>query len=81
MFSAVNPLLPAAYDVAWTIVAVAASALTVIALVSLARAAKLLTAPPALVWVIIVLALPVVGAVAWLAVGRRAAGGGARTVG
>ena len=67
-----NPLIPAGYDVVWSVVAVLIFTLTVIALITLARASKRLTVTQALVWAAIVLLVPVLGAVAWLAVGRRA---------
>lgn len=67
-----NPLLPSGYDIVWSIIAVATVLLAVVALVSLSRAAKRLTAGQALVWVLVIVLMPVIGAVAWLAVGRRA---------
>lgn len=66
-----NPLIPAGYDIAWSVIAAAVIALTVIALIVLARWAKQLTAVQALIWTLVVLFVPVLGAVAWLAVGRR----------
>lgn len=67
-----NPLLPAAYDIAWSLIAVVLVGLAVVALVSIARAAKRLTSGQALIWVLLVLFVPVAGPVAWLAIGRRA---------
>jgi uncharacterized membrane protein YhaH (DUF805 family) len=67
-----NPLLPAGYDIAWSTVAVAFIALTIVALISLARSAKRLTTTQAVVWAALVLLVPVAGPIAWLAVGRRA---------
>jgi hypothetical protein len=67
-----NPLIPAGYDIAWSIVAVLVFALAVAALVSLARSAKRLSATQALVWTLVILFVPVAGPVAWLAIGRRA---------
>lgn len=66
-----NPLLPAAFDIAWSSVAVVLLALTIMALVSLARHAKRLPITAALVWTLVVLLFPVVGALAWFAIGRR----------
>lgn len=68
----VNPLLPAGYDIAWSIVAIAIAVFAVVALVSLARSAKQLTTIQALVWTLLVIFVPLVGAAAWLFVGRRA---------
>ncbi|MEU2203468.1 PLDc N-terminal domain-containing protein [Microbacterium oleivorans] len=69
----VNPLLPSVYDVVWSLVAVIVVALAVVALVSLARAGRGFTSVQALAWVLVVLFVPVLGPVAWLAVGRHAA--------
>ena len=68
-----NPLIPAGYDMAWSVVAVLLIALTIAALFTLMRAAAGLSATQALVWTLVVLFLPVVGAVTWLTIGRRAA--------
>lgn len=68
----VNPLLPTGYDIAWSIVAIAIAVFAVVALVSLARSAKRLTTIQALVWTLLVIFVPLVGAAAWLFVGRRA---------
>ena len=68
-----NPLIPAGYDIAWSIVAVAAIVLIVVALISLARSAQRLTSLQALIWVLVVLFVPVLGSIAWMAVGRRTA--------
>ncbi|MCM3697541.1 PLDc N-terminal domain-containing protein [Microbacterium oleivorans] len=68
----VNPLLPSLYDVVWSLVALIVIGLAVVALVSLARSARGLTSVQALAWAIVILFVPVLGPVAWLAVGRRA---------
>lgn len=68
----VNPLFPAGYDVVWSVVAVVIIGLAIVAIVSLSRVARRLTAVQALIWVLVVLFVPVLGPVAWLAVGRRA---------
>lgn len=69
---AVNPLVPAGYDVLWSVAGAVAIVLAIVALTSLSRAAKRLTAGQALIWVLVVLVLPVLGAATWLAIGRRA---------
>ena len=66
-----NPLIPAAYDIAWWLIAAIVIALTVVALIVLARSAKHLTTTQALVWTLLILFVPVLGSVAWLAIGRR----------
>lgn len=73
MIASLNPLVPAAYDVAWSGVALALLALLVVALVSLARSAKALTSAQALVWTLVAIFVPVLGPLAWLFIGRPAA--------
>ncbi len=72
MPEAVNPLLPAGYDIAWSAVALVAFALLVVALVSVGRA-KSLTPGQGLVWVLVSIFVPIVGPGSWLLVGRRLA--------
>ncbi|MFJ4296877.1 hypothetical protein [Curtobacterium sp. NPDC089689] len=67
-----NPLVPAPYDLVWSVLAVITVALTVVALVSLGRAARGLSPWLALAWAALIIVVPVLGAVAWLGVGRRA---------
>lgn len=69
MTAAENPLLPAGYDIIWSSVMVAAIAVLVLALVSIGRA-KDVTGWRALGWIVVVLCLPVAGAVLWFLVGR-----------
>ena len=71
MDAEMNPLIPAGYDIAWSMVAALAIALTIVALISLARSARRLSMRQALVWTVLVLAVPVLGPIAWLGVGRR----------
>jgi uncharacterized membrane protein YhaH (DUF805 family) len=66
-----NPLIPAGYDIAWSMITALVIALTIIALISLARTAKRLTPAHGLLWAALVLLVPVLGPLAWLAVGRR----------
>ncbi len=66
----VNPLIPAAYDVVWAVVAVAIFALAVVALVSIWRSRSALTGTQALVWTLLVVLLPVFGAAAWFLAGH-----------
>ncbi|WP_214467006.1 PLDc N-terminal domain-containing protein [Microbacterium flavescens] len=67
-----NPLIPAAYDVVWSVVALLIIVLTIVALVTLSRLAKRLTSAQALVWTLVVLFVPLVGPSVWLSIGRRA---------
>ena len=65
-----DPLVPSAYDVVWAMVMLAPLVLAVGALVSLGRSRAGLTATQTLVWVLLILLVPLLGAVAWLAAGR-----------
>ncbi len=67
---AVNPLLPAGYDIAWSIVALALLAFMVSAVVSLVRVSGALTGIQTIVWLVIIVALPVFGGVAWFVAGH-----------
>lgn len=70
--ASVNPLIPAAYDLAWSATALALFVLAVVALISLARSARQLSSGQALVWTLVVIFVPALGALAWLFIGRRA---------
>ena len=71
MVDSPNPLIPAGHDIAWTIISVLLVVLLILALVSIGRAAKRLTPTQALIWTLVTIFVPVVGPVAWLAIGRR----------
>ena len=71
--ASVNPLLPSAIDVVWSVLWLAALMLLVVAVVSLIRSRARLTQGQALGWVALVLLVPVAGPLAWLFVGRRTA--------
>jgi hypothetical protein len=73
VLASANPLIPAGYDIVWSVVVVALFALVVTALISLARNARSLTTAQALVWTLLVLFVPLFGALAWLFAGRPAA--------
>ncbi|WP_217183743.1 PLDc N-terminal domain-containing protein [Streptomyces sp. AC495_CC817] len=66
-----NPLVPTAYDVVWSIAAFAVLAFTAVAVVSLIldRGA---TGLRFLLWFAVVLMVPVLGPTAWFWYGRRA---------
>lgn len=70
MFTEANPLLPTSYDAWWTIALTLTLALAVVALVSLARKSRRLTATQALGWTLLAIVVPVVGPIAWLTIGR-----------
>lgn len=65
-----NPLVPAPYDVFWSTAWLAVAAYSVIAFVSLVRSPDV-TGMRFLLWTVFVVALPMVGATAWFALGRR----------
>ena len=65
-----NPLVPAAYDVVWIVVAALVGALAIVAVVSIGRHAKRLTSSQALIWTVVAIFIPVVGPLAWLSIGR-----------
>ncbi len=67
-----NPLMPAAYDLVWSAVALVAFGLVVWAVVSLSRRARHLPSRVVLTWALVIVVVPVLGPVAWLAAGRRA---------
>ncbi|EKU45450.1 PLDc_N domain-containing protein [Brevibacterium casei] len=58
-----NPILPATYDIVWSGIVVAGLILTIWAMVSILRSG--FDPRARLVWAIIVLLLPVVGAALW----------------
>ncbi len=70
MNASVNPIVPAPYDVVWTVSYVVGLALCVVALVSIARSAKYLRPPQALIWTLVAIVVPLVGPLAWLTIGR-----------
>ena len=65
-----NPLVPSAYDVVWGAVMLVPLVLAIAALVSLARSRASLTATQTLGWVLLILLIPLLGAIAWLVAGR-----------
>jgi len=71
--TAINPLLPAVYDITWSAIVIIVLSLMVIALISIARAAKQITSSQALVWTLVAIFIPLVGSLSWLFIGRRAA--------
>lgn len=70
-----NPLVPPLYDIVWSVVAIAALVLVVVGFVSLSRSASRLSPWLALVWAALIVVVPILGPVAWLAIGRRTAPG------
>ncbi|MFF1252679.1 PLD nuclease N-terminal domain-containing protein [Pseudarthrobacter sp. NPDC058329] len=75
----VNPVMPPAWDAMVTIVSVCLAALFVAALVSILRSKNQTPAGTAL-WVLVALAVPVLGPLLWFIAGRKATQAG-RTAG
>lgn len=71
MGDSTNPLIPAGYDIAWTMISVLLIVLVIVALVSIGRTASRLSASQVLIWTLVTIFVPVVGPIAWLLVGRR----------
>ncbi len=67
----VNPLLPEGYDLVWSLVAVVPVVVFVVALVSVLMSPRY-TAGGKLLWAVVLLTLPVIGALAWFVAGRGA---------
>lgn len=65
-----NPLIPTAYDLVWSTVALAVVALAVVALVSIWRSRAALTGTQTLVWTLLVVFVPAFGAIAWFLAGH-----------
>ncbi|GGC67029.1 PLDc N-terminal domain-containing protein [Hoyosella rhizosphaerae] len=66
-----NPTIPAMYDIAWTAVAAVAVVLLVAAVVSVLRTPVESRVAGAL-WMLGVILFPIIGPLAWFAVGRSA---------
>lgn len=67
-----NPLVPAGFDVVWSLIMLVTLAMLVASLVSLHRHSPRLTTTQALIWAITVILVPTLGSILWFAVGRRA---------
>lgn len=67
----INPLIPAGYDYAWGAIILAVAILTVAGIVSILRSPRLATAGR-LLWLVLVLVVPILGALAWFVGGRTA---------
>ena len=74
---AVNPLLPAGYDILWTLIIAAVAALLFASAWQILRSPQL-TGFQSLVWLAVVLALPVLGPFAWFVLRPKPAKADAR---
>lgn len=68
-----NPMLPAAYDVAWTLVPIVMIVLIAVSLVSIARHTDGLSSLATAVWSAVVIFATLLGPIAWFLIGRPAA--------
>lgn len=67
----VNAMLPDSFNVLWTVVVVLQVVLVLVALGTIIASPRY-TGGGKLLWAVLVLTAPILGAVAWLVVGRRA---------
>ena len=65
-----NPLIPTSYDVVWSVIAAAILVATISAAVSIVRHTRVLSGGALALWLLLVLCLPGIGAVAWFIAGR-----------
>lgn len=68
-FLAPNPLIPAGYDILWSVIVVAVVALTITALLQALRS-KAYTGGQQLLWALLIVAAPVLGSLVWFVLGR-----------
>jgi len=66
-----SPLIPTFFDIVMTVLTMLALAYSVVAFVSLIRTRNVI-AERFVIWFLIILMVPVLGATAWFAYGRRA---------
>ena len=74
LVEAQNPLMPAPYDFVWSAVIVLVLGMTITALGQVLRSTAI-SGAAAIIWVLLILALPVLGAVAWFVLRPRGASG------
>lgn len=72
IFTAANPLMPAAFDVVWLLVLVVYAAVVAGAAVSLWRTRHGISPTALTLWTAAVVILPLLGGLAWLLLGRQA---------
>lgn len=66
-----NPLIPAPYDVAFSLIPIALAAFAIVGLVSIIRRYATMSVGESVAWTAFVVLAPVVGAVVWFAIGRQ----------
>lgn len=67
----VSPLIPAGYDIAFSIVPIVLVAVLIVGLVSIIRRYRAMSVLEAAGWSAVVVIAPVVGTVVWFLVGRK----------
>lgn len=65
-----NPLVPSAWEGMWSLLVLFWLVLTIVALVALVRA-RVLSRAESLLWALLIVVVPVLGAVGWLVANRR----------
>ena len=70
LLAAHNPLIPAGYDILWSAVALALLAFVVTAFVSVVRHQADLTGIQVTIWLVLIVAAPVLGAIVWFVAGH-----------
>jgi len=70
-FFSPNPLAPAGYDIAWSLILVIIAAAVIAALVSIYRHRSQMSGIEIAVWVAVCLFVSIVGPAAWFAIGGR----------
>jgi len=70
VLAAHNPLIPAGYDILWSAIAVVLFAVVVAAFVSVVRHQAGLTGIQVAIWMLLIVAVPVLGAVVWFVAGH-----------
>lgn len=66
----VNPLIPARYDVAFSIVPLVLVAVMIVGLVSIIRRFRVMSVLESFAWTAFIVFAPVLGALVWFAIGR-----------
>jgi len=65
-----NPLIPAPYDIAFSLIPIAVAAFSIVGLVSIIRRYATMSIGESVGWTAFVVLAPVVGAIVWFAIGR-----------
>ncbi len=66
-----NPLIPAPYDIAFSLVPIALAAFAIVSLVSIIRRYSTMSTGESVGWTAFVVLVPALGAIVWFAMGRQ----------